>query len=47
VALRVEQWEQLDSKHRANQAMRRKVTPITDIASTALRKEEIVVCLKD
>jgi hypothetical protein len=27
--------------------MRRKVTPIIDIASRAFRKEEIAVCLKD
>jgi hypothetical protein len=46
VPLRVEQQEKLDSKHHASLTMRRKVTPLIDMASRALRKE-IVVRLKD
>jgi hypothetical protein len=44
--LKREAQDQLESKHRANQATRRKVRPITDVASTALGKEEMAVCLQ-
>jgi hypothetical protein len=45
VALRSEQREQLESKHRANRSTGRKVRPSTDVASTALGKEEMAVRL--
>jgi hypothetical protein len=45
VALRREQWEQLERNHHAYQARGRKVRPITDVTSPVLRKEEIEVHL--
>jgi hypothetical protein len=44
-ALRCEQREQLESNFRENRAKGRKVRPITDVTSTALRKEEMAVRL--
>jgi hypothetical protein len=41
VALRREQWEQLESKHREKRVMRRRVRPMTDVTSTALGREEM------
>jgi hypothetical protein len=37
--------EELESKHCANQAAGRKVRPIIDVTSTALRKKETAVCM--
>jgi hypothetical protein len=45
VALRREQWKQLERNHHANQARGRKVRPIADVTSPVLRKEEIEVHL--
>jgi hypothetical protein len=40
MALSREQQEQLESKHHANRDKERKVRPIIDVTSTALRKLE-------
>jgi hypothetical protein len=39
--LKGEQWEWLENNHCENQAMGRKVRPITDVTSTVLGKEEM------
>jgi hypothetical protein len=44
-ALRREQQEQLESNHREKWATERKVRPITDVTSTALRGEEMAARL--
>jgi hypothetical protein len=44
-ALRREQQEQLKSKQHENRATGGKMRPITDVTSTALRGEEVVVCM--
>jgi hypothetical protein len=44
-ALRREQQEMLESKHRVNRAMGRKVRSITDVTNTALGKEEMAIRL--
>jgi hypothetical protein len=43
VAIRRAQQEHLESKHFENQAMGRKVRPITDVTSTAFGREEMLV----
>jgi hypothetical protein len=45
VALKSDQREQLECKHLTNRATGRKVRPNTDVASTALGKEELAVRL--
>jgi hypothetical protein len=39
--------EQFEGNHHENQALGRKVTPSTDVTSTALGKEELAVHLQD
>jgi hypothetical protein len=40
------QQERLERNHHENRATGRKVRPITDVTSTAFRKEEMAVCLR-